>query len=331
MTEDDVYWCSLLGIAEMLLSGTTAFADMYFFTHRTAEAVLETGIRGNLAGTCMDIAGDGGRLDRAEGLIRDYGHASPLLRMAFAPHAVYTCSPPYLKQIAARAEAMDAALHIHNSETLREMEDCRKDHDCTPTELLRDTGILHGRGLLAHCVHCTEEDRELIAESRFTVASCPVSNCKLGSGIAPLPSMLRRGLSVSLGTDGAASNNNLSMMKELSFASLLYKGVSLDPLALSPVETLRLATRADALGFADGGHLAPGFQADIVLIDQTAVHSQPNCDPLDQLTYANMGSDVRDVWVAGRQLVRDGRCTTIDTERVCEEVRRVQARITEGL
>lgn len=325
LTGEDVYWGSLLGIAEMLASGTVSFTDMYYFCHRIVQAVEESGIKANIGrGTsCFDP-------DRTFRELPAYADARELLRTAHgaaqgrilvdvSPHAEYTTRPDILADMAALAAEYGVRMHTHLSETRKEQLECVARHGMTPAAVMREAGVLDQPVTLAHCVWLTEPDMELLAAAPdLTVAHCVKSNLKLASGIAQVEKLRKKGIRVAIGTDSAASNNALDMLEEMRTAALTAKGVSLDPCALSAPEALSMATREGALsqGRADCGDIKVGFRADIVALRMDTIAMTPAHSPLSNLLYAAGRGNVAMTMVDGRILYRDGAFSTIDIERV---------------
>lgn len=325
LTGDDVYWGTLLAIAEMLKTGTTAFADMYFFMDKVAEAAEQSGIRAVLARGMAGVAPTAElALTESEAFFRNWhGGAQGRISVMLGPHAPYTCPPDYLKKVVALAEKLGAQIHIHLAETAGEVADCKKSYGKTPIELMNDVGVLDCGVLAAHCVHLTPEDIGIMKQKKVRVAHNPGSNMKLASGIAPVPKLLSEGICVGLGTDGAASNNNLDMLEELRLAALLHKVNLLDPLVVPAAQAVELATvsGAAALGLGEvAGKLAAGLKADIAILDMDALHWQPKHDRLSLLTYSATAADVHTVIVDGKVLLRDKKLLTIDEERLKYEV-----------
>jgi 5-methylthioadenosine/S-adenosylhomocysteine deaminase len=328
---EDVYWGSLLGLAEMIRSGTTALADMYFHTDAIGEAVEEAGVRAVLSygvvASDLDSRGEE-ELRRAEAVLARWnGKGEGRIRGAVSPHAVFTCGEAVWREAIELAREHDVLLHTHLAETRDEVEWCRKERGATPAKYLDRIGAFTVPTLAAHCVHLDEEEIRLLADRDVTAVHCPKSNAKLGAGIAPVESMRRAGVRVALGTDGAAANNRLDMVEEMRMAALLQKGAREDASALPAREALWMATRAGGEGLRiGGGTLTVGSEADLVLIDLEQVHTLPVYDPLSALVYAALASDVTDVMVGGRFLLRDGELLTIDEERVKKEVKRLSKR-----
>jgi 5-methylthioadenosine/S-adenosylhomocysteine deaminase len=331
---DFVYWGTKLAVAEMLLSGTTTFCDMYLFTTAVAQAVVDTGIRAVVGEVLYDFPSPNyGKPDNGlkftEELCRAYaGH--PRVRVAVEPHAVYTCSPDLLIKSKALADRHHTRWIIHLSETPREVADCLEHYGDSPVGHLHRLGLLTGNTVADHAVVLTDRDMELLAASGAGVAHCPESNMKLASGMAPVAELLARGVPVGLGTDGCASNNNLDMLGEMDTAAKLAKVRHLDPTALPARQALALATRSGArvLGLeGEVGTLAPGLKADLVVIDLDQPHLTPIYDPYSHLVYAATGADVQTVMVEGRILVEDRRLLAFDLAETLARARELGRKV----
>lgn len=332
LTDEDIYWGTMLAQLEMIRSGTTAFADMYFGMAMVARAVEESGLRASLARGLIGASSGGERaLEEAVSLVRSWhGAAGGRIRCLLGPHAPYTCPPAYLKKVIAEASRLEVGLHIHLAETRGEVEESRKATGKSQIELLEELGFFELPVLAAHCVHLASKDIEILARRGVAVAHNPTSNLKLGNGIAPVAELLKAGVTVALGTDGAASNNDLDMFEELRLAALLQKGRTGDPAVLAAAQALSLATRmgAQALGLAGSvGELAQGRQADLILVRTDSPRLTPVHDPLAAAVYAAHGDDVELTMVAGRILYERGRFMTLDEERIRWEVKRRAARL----
>jgi 5-methylthioadenosine/S-adenosylhomocysteine deaminase len=325
---DFVYWGTKLAVAEMLLSGTTTFTDMYLFADHVARAVADTGIRAVVGEVLYDFPSPNygppaAGLKFSEALCQTW-QDHPLVRVAIQPHAVYTCSPELLQPCGDLAARYQTRLIIHLSETSQEVEDCQARYGATPVAHLHRLGLLNHRLLADHAVVLSEADRELLAASGAGVAHCPESNMKLASGIAPVVDLLRRGVPVGLGTDGCASNNNLDLIQEMDTAAKLQKVYCLDPTVLPAPTALGLATRggAQVLGLErEVGALAPGLKGDLIVIDLDQPHLIPLYDPYSHLVYAATGADVQTVLVHGRLLVQDRRLLSFDLEETLARAR----------
>ena len=333
LTDDDVYWGSLLSLAEMIKSGTTQISDMYFHTDAIAHAVGEARIRGTLSyGIVADRLDQHGKdeISKAREVVQNYQNASGgRIKTAISPHAIYTCGPDVWKAATELAREEHVPLHIHLCETRSEVEWSIKNWGKTPVLALDELGVFSVPTIAAHCVHVSEEEILVLAQRSVTAVHCPKSNAKLGNGHAPVVSLLSAGVNVALGTDGAASNNSQDMIEEMRMASLLQKGLLGDPTALPARQVMMMATRngADALGTGTR-EIAVGEDADIVLVNLDGVGTVPAYDPFSALVYAAHACDVTDVLVAGEFLLRDRRLLTIDEEKVKYEVVHRFGRIT---
>ena len=329
LTGEDCYWGLLLAVMEMLRSGTTAFIDMYYFTDECMRALEQSGIRAvysrGLAGDMPDAAG---KLREALDEIKRWQGRDKLSFM-LAPHAPYTCDEGFMREIAAEAKRQGLPINTHLSESAAEIETIKERYDCTPIEIADRTGLLTDTSVLAHCVYATDSDIELIAKRGSTVATNPVSNLKLANGAAPIVKMLNAGVNVALGTDSAGSNNALNMFKELSLLTILHKGLSGDPQAVTAREGFRIATEngAKAIGAPDLGAIKAGMKADLVIMDLDRPNMQPANDPIAALSYSANGSEVETVIVGGEILMENREFKTIDGERVIYEVNRICERI----
>ncbi|KQO17353.1 N-ethylammeline chlorohydrolase [Paenibacillus sp. Leaf72] len=314
---------SALAVVEMLKSGTTAFVDMYDRMDQLAEVVEQSGIRGCLTrgviGLCPEDVQQA-KLAEAIAFARDWnGKADGRITTMISPHAPYTCPPDYIEKFVQAAHDYDLPLHTHMSESIAEVEQNVRDYGVRPVQHLDNLGFFSRPALVAHAVHLNDEEIALLAERKVAVSHNPVSNLKLASGIARVPALLRAGVTVSLGTDSAASNNNLDLFKEINLAALLHKGVSGDPTVVPAIEALRMGTvyGARSIWQEDSiGRLRVGMKADFIAIDIEQPHYYPQTDIVSHLVYAGSGRDVKHVWVDGRQVVRDGECTLLDEEKI---------------
>lgn len=320
LKREDVYWGTLLAIVEMLRSGTTTFTDMYFFMTQVAEAVEESGIRGVLARGLVGVGQQAEKgLEESEQFITGWhGRAGGRITTMLGPHAPYTCPPAYLKRVMQLQEKLNVPVQIHLAETLEEVRRIKEQYGLSPVALLKETGLLERPVIAAHCVHLSSEDIDIMRDYDVHVAHNPGSNLKLGSGIAPVPDMLERGLVVGLGTDGAASNNNLDMLEEMRLAALLHKGSRQDPTAITAHEALRMATNrsARAVFLDDAGEIAAGKKADLIMLDLNKPHLTPRHDLVAHLVYAAQPDDITLVMVDGKILLENGELTTLDEEKI---------------
>lgn len=338
MDRETVRVGTLWAAVESLKAGVTCLCDMYFYAPTVAETLAEAGLRGVVPESIIDFPTPSCpspevAFEKQRELCLTYRH-HPLITPAVAAHAPYSVNAGNLAKAADLAEEFDVPLLIHVAETRWEMETFRKEKGVTPVQYLADLGVLSSRTVAAHCVHVTEEDVELLAEFEVGVASNPVSNLKLGSGVAPLPQMLERNVKLGFGTDGAASNNTLDLLRDAQLAALLYKGLTQDPTCMPAPKVARLLTRggAEVLGLgAKIGTLTVGKRADIICIGCREPHMVPLYDPESHLIYAARASDVQHVVVDGRVVVEDRCVLTVDEQALRREVERLAQRIRQAL
>ncbi|MEW6457942.1 MAG: amidohydrolase [Bacillota bacterium] len=336
LTGDDIYWGSLLAGLEMLKSGTTTFADQYFEMDRVAQAVEEIGLRASL---CRGLIGVSEHAEKAlaegcEFVRRWHGAAAGRISAMLGPHAPYTCPPAYLKKVVAASEELDVGLHIHLSETRTEIEQIKAEYGCSPIALMEEIGLFHRPVLAAHCVHLSEVEIEILARRGVGVAHNPQSNMKLASGIAPVVRMLAAGVRVGIGTDGAASNNDLNMVEEMRTAALLQKVAQGDPTVLPAGLVLEMATAGGArvLGLEDRiGTLEVGKRADVVLWRVNQPHLCPAHNYQAHLVYSAGRADVDTVIVDGHVVMRGRRVLTVDEETVLRQAERTARRLIESV
>lgn len=324
LDDNAAYWGNILGIAEMIRCGTACYNDMYFFTEQEIRAVEQTGIRSVLTRStvCQELEQETieQKLQVYDALMAYQGAADGRIRVTVSPHAEYTCSAAYLRACGQKAQKLGVPLHIHVSETAAEHDACIERHGKTPMALLESLGVLKGEVYAAHCVYTGQADHEIMKEHGVVALHCPDSNLKLASGIAPIAQMMQRGVTVTLGTDGAASNNNLNMMEEMQRFVLLQKGITQDATSVSAKQALHIATTAGARAMhTGGGVLKEGYKADIVLVDTHVPHMQPMHNALNNLVYAAQGSDVWMNMVDGKILYQNGEYKTLDIEKVIAE------------
>ncbi|UCE29929.1 MAG: amidohydrolase [Candidatus Bathyarchaeota archaeon] len=329
LTPDDIYSGALLGCLESIKNGTTTFADMYFHEERIAEAVKKAGVRAVLAPGIIeaDDREKGERMLRegVEFAEKHNGCADGRVTAQLAPHATYTCSPHLLSQTQKEALKLGIGTHIHVAESKQMMKLVKKRYGFTEIELLENIGFLQSNTLAAHCVHLTEKDMRIMARHNVKISYNPTANMKIASGIPSIKSLLGLGLTVGIGTDGPASNNNLDMFEEMRFAALLQKIKHLDPTVLSTQKVLEMATieGAKALGLEETvGSLEVGKKADIILIDFRKPHLTPLHDPYANIVYSANGSDVDTVIVDGKILMQGRNMETLDEEEVMQKAQR---------
>lgn len=314
---------SQLAVAEMLRSGTTCFADMYFFPDATAQVAAETGIRACIGMVALDFptpwAND---LDEylAKGLaMRDEYKGDALVSTMFAPHAPYTVCPDSMARIRRLSDQLDVPIQTHLHETADEIDQFSARYGCRPIEKLAELDMISPLLMGVHMTQLLPSEIEALAERGCHIIHCPESNMKLASGACPVATLVDNGINVAIGTDGAASNNDLDMFAELRTAALFAKHVAQDPSVIPARKVLEMATinGARALGLGDQtGSLTPGKWADIISIDWRHPSSQPVYHPLSQLAYATAAAQVDHVWVAGRQLLEGGKLTRLDLNAV---------------
>lgn len=310
---------SRLACAEMIRGGTTCFGDMYFFPEHTAEAAVEAGLRALLGLVYIDFptawAKDADEYFDKGLALHDRYQNHPLIRTAFAPHSPYTVSDGPLQRINTLALELGIPIHMHVHETEEEVAQGIEQHGKRPLERLADLGLLGPQLIAVHMTQLEWADIELVAKHGVHVAHCPESNLKLASGFCRVNDLLGAGINVALGTDGAASNNDLDMIGEMRSAALLAKGMARDTRVLPAAQALTLATlnAARALGMdAMIGSLVAGKQADVIALDLNRPETQPVYDPIAQIVYSADRTQVTDVWVAGRQLLRDRELLTVN-------------------
>ncbi|MBQ3586038.1 MAG: amidohydrolase [Synergistaceae bacterium] len=328
LTPDYIYWGTLSAMLEMLSAGTTCFADMYFEMDRVAEAVLGAGMR---AALCRGItAGEPGKIERSLQnnleLAEKYHGREGLITIQIGPHAPYTVPIESMRNIAEAAKSHGLGVHFHFLETKGERDNLGVD----PMKYLQDSGLIDVPYLtLAHAVYL---DPESELPGNVALVHCPCSNLKLGSGIMPLPAWLERGFPVALGTDGASSNNQLDMWGEMRTAALLHKGANLNPVCVTALDVLRMATYegAKAFGFSQKGMIREGWFADLVLVNLDKPHyigvNEENLAAY--LVYAGSSADVAGTMVNGKWLYRNGEYPTLDREEIVQKAREAREAIT---
>jgi 5-methylthioadenosine/S-adenosylhomocysteine deaminase len=329
---------TLLAALEMIRSGTTTFADMYYFEDQVAEAAKEAGLRVVAGETLIEFPAPDhptttATLAYTERFLARW-KGDPLVTAAVAPHSTYLTNPETIQAARALADRYGAPLLIHLSESADEQRQVRERYAKTPTEHLRDLGFLRKGVVGAHGVWLTPADRAILKQAEVGVAHCPQSNMKIASGTAPVADMLKEGLRLGLGTDGAASNNDLDMFEEMLTAALLAKHATGDPTTAPAAAVLEMATLggARALGMEDRlGSLEAGKRADLVVVGLTQPRLNPVYDPVSHLVYAAKGADVRQVVVEGRVLLDGGRITTLDEAAVLREVATLREQVRRSL
>jgi 5-methylthioadenosine/S-adenosylhomocysteine deaminase len=338
MTEDDLRWAVRLAVVEMLHSGTTACADMFHWTPTLIGDVVDAGMRINAAPAVIGYdtvafpeagSADGrATIEITEQLGSEFA-GDAKVRISFGPHAVYTCSPELLRDVATRAARTGLGIHIHLSEDANEVERSLASFGATPIAHAASHGIFDVPTHVAHATKATDADIELLVAHGASVSHNPVSNLKIGAGVAPIPAMRDAGVTLALGTDGVASNNTLDMFEEIKLGTIIQRGVHENAQITRALDYLRMATSggAAATGFSNAGVLASGRDADIVVLRTDTSRATPMNDPISFLAFAATSADVTDVIVAGQHIVRDGRVTTLDEAEVRAQVAATNQRI----
>jgi len=323
LTPEMVYQSTLLSIAEMIKSGTTSFCDMYLFAKEVARAAAETGIRAWVGEVLYDFPSPCyGQLENGFSYIRElfeHYRDHPLVSITTDPHSVYTCAPELLTRLGQVAADTDSLYHIHLSENRQEVATCRERYGLTPVRHLEQLGLLGPNTLAAHCVMLDPDEITLLAERQVKISHCLESNMKLASGTAPVVELLAAGATVSLGTDGSASNNDVDLFGEMNFVAKVHKIAHLDPTVMSAETTLHAATTggATALGVNDNiGTLTVGKKADCIVIDMDQPHLTPCYNIPSHLVYAVQGGDVIHSVINGRVVMQNRELTTIDETEI---------------
>lgn len=332
------YWGSLLAVAEMIKSGTTTFCDMYIFEDETARAAKDAGIRCLIGEVLFDFPSPNFKTPE-EGLaytrmLIEKWKDDPLINIIVEPHALYTCSPALLIDAKKLADHYQVPLGFHLLENAAEKKQLEGKFGKSAVSFLKDIGYLDEQLIAFHCVSFTEDDMKLFSEHGCKVSHNPASNMKLASGVAPVPEMLKAGITVGLGTDGCASNNNLDMIKEMSTAAKLHKVARLDPTVMNAQTVVRMATveGAKSLGIEKTiGSLEAGKKADIIIIGLNEPHLTPLYSEYSHLVYAMSGADVDTVLINGKIVMENRRLLTINEEEVMQKVREIAVKIKQSL
>lgn len=326
LNAEDIYWSSMLSIIENIKSGVTTFCDMYYEMDRVGDAALESGIRGVLTRGMTDVDGKGEeKLQEFDALYNNYHNRSDgRIRVVPAPHAIYTCSTEFLKEISENAKKLyDNIIHIHLSETLTEVEDSKKEYGMTPIEYVNSLGLLDSQIIAAHCVHITDEEIELVKNKKFYPVYNPSSNLKLASGFTPVDKMLKNNIKLALGTDGDSSNNNQDFVEEMHIGGIVNKAVTMNEKAVPAIEILKMATinGAEALGFEKLGLIKEDYMADLTIFDLNSNSFTPRNNLISALVYSANSSDVESVICDGKFIMRDRKLVNVDEKKVREIVK----------
>jgi len=334
-TPEHAKWGASLSILEMIRTGTTTFVDMYDNMDEVAKAVEEAGIRGVL---CRGVIGFGSdelrqnKLNEAAQFAKNWNkQANGRITTMLSPHSPYTCSPEYITQIIGKAIELDVPLHTHMSETKYEVDKNIEEYGVTPVMHLDKLGFFDRRSLVAHAVHVNEADLDILSSKDVKVSHNIISNLKLGSGISPVSKMLEKGITVSLGTDSVASNNNLDLFEELKAAATIHKGIAQNATSVTAKQALRMATidGAAAVWLEERiGSLEAGKDADMIIIDTNQSFYYPRHNPVSHLVYSGSGRDVRDVYVKGTQIMGNRQFLTLDEEKILFEANRMSKMLT---
>lgn len=338
LTGDAVYWATMLAMAESVRFGIVSTTDMYYFSEDMVRAIAESGTKNNLSRsiTCFDDS-ELWELESAKemkSLFETYHNAEGgRIKVDMSIHAEYTSTPKIVRQMAEYTSSIGANMHVHLSETQSEHEECKARHGMTPAAYFNRLGLFDTPTTAAHCVWIEGEDFEILKEKGVTVASNPVSNMKLASGVCNVPKLLDMGINVSLGTDSVASNNSLNYIEEMKYFATAAKERVKDPTAVTPKQALRAATSSGARsqGRSDTGVLARGKKADLIVLDISGPHMHPVHSLINNLVYSASGSDVVLTMADGKILYENGKYFTIDLERAVYETERAAKKILQAL
>lgn len=338
LTGDAVYWATMLAMAESVRFGIVSTTDMYYFSEDMVRAIAESGTKNNLSRsiTCFDDS-ELWELESAKemkSLFETYHNAEGgRIKVDMSIHAEYTSTPKIVRQMAEYTSSIGANMHVHLSETQSEHEECKARHGMTPAAYFNRLGLFDTPTTAAHCVWIEGEDFEILKEKGVTVASNPVSNMKLASGVCNVPKLLDMGINVSLGTDSVASNNSLNYIEEMKYFATAAKERVKDPTAVTPKQALRAATSsgAQSQGRSDTGVLARGKKADLIVLDISGPHMHPVHSLINNLVYSASGSDVVLTMADGKILYENGKYFTIDLERAVYETERAAKKILQAL
>ena len=327
----EIYWGTMLGIAEMIKSGIAGFSDLYIHMDEVAKAVGEAGVKAVL---CYGMADRGDEekarreLEIGEKFIKDWNDAfDGRIKAIFGPHAPYTCTPEFLKSVKEKADELETMIHIHVSETEWEINEIRSRYGKTPVELLNEIGFLDRRTVIAHAVWLSDEELEILRERNVSIVHNPTSNLKLSSGIARVREMIEHGINVALGTDGAASNNSYNMFFEMKIASLCQKIKYMRADAVRAEDVFRMATENaySAYGMR-GGRIEEGYLADVALLSKSASF-YPAYNPLHSIVYSANGEEVQHLIVNGELIMEDREILSFDEEKVFRKVEKLKDKL----
>ncbi|SLM31650.1 5-methylthioadenosine/S-adenosylhomocysteine deaminase [Desulfamplus magnetovallimortis] len=337
LTGELVHKGAMLACAEMIMSGTTCFCDMYLFENEVAKAASNCGMRAVVGEVLYDFPSPNyGALENGFEYVNNMmaqWRDDPLITVAVEPHATYTCAPELLQRASILAREHNAPLIIHVAETLSESEQINEKYGKSPAAFLADLGILSSNLIACHSIHLSKEDMELYKKYDVKVAHCPESNMKLASGVAKIPEMIDNGICVGLGTDGCASNNDLDMFLEMDTAAKLHKVFTMNPEAISAETALKMATinGAKALGLDTiTGSIEVGKRADIIIVDSDRPHMIPLYNPYSHIVYSATGSDVSTTIIDGRVVMKNRKLISMNAEAVMDDVIQAAIKISQN-
>lgn len=336
LTPEDIYWGSMQAIVEMIKSGTTAFADMYYFVDETARAVTETGMRANLSVSAFSFTFQEGvaqffdQTEKFRSFYKRWNDSSEgRLKSYVLVHSPYIYNRQSMTDSANFAKEIGTGIHIHIAETKKEIADTTERYGVASTEVCLQTGILDVPVIAAHCVHLTDHDIQILKNKGVSAIHNPTSNLKLASGVARVPSMISNGVNVALGTDGTASNNNLNMFEEMHLAALLHKGIEFNATVVNATEAIQMATvnGAKALGFDNVGMIQEGMKADLILLNTDQPHYYPLNHPISAVAYSTQAADVDTVMIDGKLVMQNRNLLHLDEELIRNKVTDIARRI----
>lgn len=326
LTADDIYWSSLLSICENIKSGVTNFCDMYYEMDRVCDATIISGIRGTLTRGLTDNDGKGKeKLKSVRELYNNYHNkANGRIKVVPAPHAIYTCSENFLREISDLSKDLDGIINIHLSETKGEVENSLKEHGMTPISYVNSLGLLDNHVIAAHCVHITDEEIALIKDKKFYPIYNPTSNLKLASGFTPVEKLLKNNIIMGIGTDGDSSNNSQNLLQDMHIGAIVNKAREMDEQAVKAIEILKMATinGQKALGISKAGLIKEDYLADLTIFSLKSSNFTPKNNLINALVYSATAEDVRDVLCDGKFVMRNRELVNLDEERIKFEVNR---------
>lgn len=326
LSADDIYWSSLLSICENIKSGVTNFCDMYYEMDRVCDATIISGIRGTLTRGLTDNDGKGKeKLKSVRELYNNYHNkANGRIKVVPAPHAIYTCSENFLRDISDLSKDLDGIINIHLSETKGEVENSLKEHGMTPISYVNSLGLLDNHVIAAHCVHITDEEISLIKDKKFYPIYNPTSNLKLASGFTPVEKLLKNNIIMGIGTDGDSSNNSQNLLQDMHIGAIVNKAREMDEQAVKAIEILKMATinGQRALGISIAGLIKEDYLADLTIFNLKSSNFTPKNNLINALVYSATAEDVKDVLCDGKFVMRNRELVNLDEERIKFEVNR---------